>query len=165
MKVGFTFYFLGFNHQKALSIFSSQINDKGYVYKSINLKSAYDVLLLSKKSSDINFITQFNKLQKPINCFLITSHYLFGKIDSINFNQSKYAKNYLNSFKKLLYSPRRRKINSKAIRLKIFIEERLKIIFKSFVNKEYRIWLFKRLSDKNWQREKLVQLKLKKPLQ
>jgi len=159
------FYFLGFNHQKALSIFSSQINDKGYVYKSINLKSAYDVLLLSKKSSDINFITQFNKLQKPINCFLITSHYLFGKIDSINFNQSKYAKNYLNSFKKLLYSPRRRKINSKAIRLKIFIEERLKIIFKSFVNKEYRIWLFKRLSDKNWQREKLVQLKLKKPLQ
>ena len=159
------FSFLGLNHQKVLSIFSFQINDNGFEYKSVNLRSAYDVLLLSKKSLNLDYITEFDVLQKTINCFLITSHYLFGEIDSINFNQTKFAENYLNSFKKLLFSPLRQKINSEFIRLKIFVKQRLKIIFKSFVQKEYRIWLIKRICDKNWQREKLVQLKLKKPLQ
>lgn len=159
------FSFLGFNHQKVLSIFSSQINDNGFEYKSVNLRSSYDILLLSKKSPYVNYITEIDVLQKTINCFLTTSHYLFGELDSINFNQTKFAKNYLNSFKKLLFSPLRRKIISKYIRLKIFTRQRLKIIFKSFFYKEYRIWLIKRVSDKNWQREKLVQLKLKKPLQ
>lgn len=143
------FSFLGFNHQKALSIFSNQINNNEFEFKSVNLRSAYDVFLLSKISPDINYITEFNKLQKPINCFLATSHYLFGEIDTINFNKTKYAENYINGFKKLLFSPQRRKLKSKVITLKVFIHKMLIIIFKTFYQKDYRIWLIKRVFDKN----------------
>jgi hypothetical protein len=61
-------------------------------------------------------------------------------------------------------NPNKRKIYSRIIGIKLFLVKRLKVISKSFVNKEYRDWLINRISDKRWQREKLVQLKLKKPL-
>jgi hypothetical protein len=43
----------------------------------------------------------------------------------------------------------------------IFIKTRLSILYKSLFDKEYRDWMLKRILDKNWQREKMVQLGLK----
>ena len=123
----------------------------------------YDFLLINSKDTGTNFALRFNNLKTPILCFLASINYMFGDI-LIKVHQDRKVKQHLKQFKSLLYSPRKRKIYSKVIGIKLFLTSRLKVISKSFVNKEYRIWLFKRISDKRWQREKLVQLKLKKPV-
>jgi hypothetical protein len=46
---------------------------------------------------------------------------------------------------------------------KLNIKSRLDIIYKSLFNKDHRNWLIKRTTDKNWYKEKLVQVGLKKP--
>ena len=109
------------------------------------------------------FVYIYNNLKNPILCFLATADYLFGDL-GLAFNNNKKAQKYLKGFKSLLYNPRKRKIYSKVIGIKLFQTSRLKVISKSFINKEYRIWLFKRISDNRWQREKLVQLGLKKAI-
>ena len=38
---------------------------------------------------------------------------------------------------------------------------RCSIIYKSIFDKEIRTWLIKRITDKQWQKEKLIQLGLK----
>lgn len=157
------FSVLSYNDQKALCIFSNQINDNGFDYKSIGLKNAYDFLLLNEKEPSTDFALSFNKLKTPILCFLASVNYMFGDIIT-NMYQDRNVKRHLKQFKSLLHSPRKRKIYSRIISVKLFLKDRTKIVLRSFVNKEYRIWLFKRISDKRWQREKLVQLKLKKPL-
>jgi len=50
----------------------------------------------------------------------------------------------------------------KRIKRYLFLKSRLGIIYKSLIYKEYRVWLFKRVTDKNWYKEKLVQLGFKK---
>ena len=40
-------------------------------------------------------------------------------------------------------------------------EIRCSIIYKSIFDKEIRTWLIKRITDKQWQKEKLIQLGLK----
>ena len=157
------FSVLSIDDQKALSIFSNQINDYGHNFKSLGLKNAYDFLLLNNKKPGTEFALRFNKLQTPILCFLVSVNYMFGGID-IDVHNNKKVKSHLKQFKSLLHRPRKRKIYSKIIGIKLFLTSRLKVISKSFVNKEYRVWLFKRISDKRWQRQKLVQLKLKKPI-
>ena len=156
------FSVLGYDDQKALCIFSNQINDYGFDYKTIGLKNAYDFLLLNEKEPATDFALRFNKLKTPILCFLASVDYLFGDL-VLAFDNNKKVQKYLKGFKSLLYNPRKRKLYSRIIGIKLFLTSRLKVISKSFVNKEYRIWLLKRISDKRWQREKLVQLKLKKP--
>jgi hypothetical protein len=44
----------------------------------------------------------------------------------------------------------------------LFTKSRLNILYKAAVYKKYRVWLFKRVSDKSWQKEKLIQLGFKK---
>ena len=157
------FSVLGYNDQKALSIFSNQINDYCFDYKTIGLKNAYDFLLLNSKEPGADFTSSFNKLKTSILCFLASVNYMFGDIIT-NVYQDRKVKRHLKQFNSLLHSPLKRKIYSRIISIKLFLEDRTKIVLSSFVNKEYRDWLFKRISDKRWQREKLVQLKLKKPI-
>lgn len=157
------FSVLGYDDQKVLCIFSNQINDYGFDYKSIGLKNAYDFLLLNEKEPATDFALRFNKLKTPILCFLASVNYMFGDIIT-NMYQDRNVKRHLKQFKSLLHSPRKRKIYSKVIGIKLFLTSRLKVISKSFIDKEYRIWLLKRISDKRWQREKFVQLALKKPI-
>ena len=157
------FSVLGYDDQKSLCIFSNQINDYGFDYKTIGLKNAYDFLSLNSKEFGTDFTSRFNKLKTPILCFLASVNYMFGDIIT-NVHQNRKVKQHLKQFKSLLHSPRKRKIYSRIMGIKFFLAKRLKVISKSFVNKEHRVWLFKRISDKRWQREKLVQLKLKKPI-
>ena len=53
------------------------------------------------------------------------------------------------------------KIRHKLIKTYLFLISRLNIIYNSIIYKEYRVWLFKRVTDKNWCKEKLIQLGIK----
>ena len=143
------FSVLGYDDQKALSIFSNQINDNGFDYKTIGLKNAYDFLLLNEKEPGVDFALRFNKLKTPIHCFLASVDFLFGDLGLV-FNNNKKVRKYLKGFKRFLDNPKKRKFYIKIIRLRLFLVYRTKIILRCFVNKEYRAWLYKRVLARQW---------------
>ena len=93
----------------------------------------------------------------------LRSHILGDNKNEIMMGKAKFtALPYLSVFDSLLMNERLRKSKLKLKYIEIYIRERLTVIYKSLFNKEYRGWLLKRISDKNWQRKKMVQLGLKK---
>jgi uncharacterized membrane protein len=69
---------------------------------------------------------------------------------------------YLSVFNSQFTNKKTIKRRHKRIKTYLFLKSRLGIIYKSLIYKEYRVWLFKRVTDKNWYKEKLVQLGFKK---
>jgi hypothetical protein len=152
---------LGFEDQLALSIIAKQINDDGFHYKNIALRNAYDVFLLSKNVNAKHVISKFKTLGNPLNCFLASSYLTFGKVDSLAYEPTRETNQYLAIFNDLISDSNKSKARRKRIDRQLFIKSRLEILYKSIFDKEYRVWLFKRIADPNWQQEKLVQLGLK----
>ncbi|MDC0652359.1 hypothetical protein OAP29_02335, partial [Flavobacteriaceae bacterium] len=72
-------------------------------------------------------------------------------------------KKYLIQFNKFINDKKLAEQEFKKSIRKRMISKRIEIIFKSFFYKKYRVWLFKRITDKNWRKEKLIQLGIKKP--
>ncbi|MDD7913381.1 nucleotidyltransferase family protein [Polaribacter ponticola] len=60
---------LSYSNKLNLSIIASQINDRRYYYKTIALRNAYDVFLLSKKTNAKDAINSLKKLNQPLNFF------------------------------------------------------------------------------------------------
>jgi hypothetical protein len=154
---------LSFDNQLALSIIAKQINDSGFHYKNISLRNAYDVFLLSKKTNTIVAFDKFDKLKNPLNCFLASCYEVFNLPKSLEYNATDEIETYLHTFDEYLNDEILRNKSHKKTDRKLFIKSRLDIIYKSLFDKDHRNWLIKRTTDKTWQREKLVQLGLKKP--
>ena len=161
------FTVLSFKDKLLLSIIASQINDYGFEHKSLALRNAYDVFLLSKKTTAKKAFKKLNTLRHPLNCFLASCFEVFNKPESLQYTSSKKIKKYLYLFYELIYD---RNLAEQVIKKRIRKRTRKKltklkfeIIFKSFFYKKYRIWLFERITDKNWQKKKLIQLGIKKP--
>lgn len=153
---------LSFNNQLSLSIIAKQINDKGLHFKNIALRNAYDVFLLSKKTNAKTAFNHFKKLKNPLNCFLASCYEVFNKVDSLEYTNNKETEVYLKTFIEELDNDTLRKKRRKKNTRSIFIKKRFNIIYKSIFDKAHRDWLFKRTTDKNWIKEKLVQLGLNK---
>ena len=153
---------LSFDHQLVLSIAAHQINDLGYHYKSIALRNAYDVFLLSKKVDAKKAISKTSNLKHPLNCFLASCYEVFGELSSLVYEPTKETHRYLMIFNDLLLNIKKSNRRRKYIKKQIDMKWRFNILYKSFRQKEYRIWLFKRIADPNWRRKKLIQLGLKK---
>ena len=154
---------LSFENKLSLSIAASHINNNGFEYKNLALRNAYDVFLLSKKTIAKNAFKKLNTLQHPLNCFLASCYEVFNKPKTLLYTNSKNIEKYLIQFNKFIDH---RKLAEQEIKKRIrkrMIYRRIEIIFKSFFQKEYRVWLFKRITDKNWRKEKLIQLGIKKP--
>jgi hypothetical protein len=64
-----------------------------------------------------------------------------------------------------LYDDRLSNKRHQKTKRKLLIKSRLYNIYKSFFDTETRQWLIKRITDKNWYREKLIHFGLKKPKQ
>lgn len=154
---------MSFSNQLSLSIIAKQINNDGFYYKNIALRNAYDVFLLSKKTTAINAFDNFNTLKKPLNCFLATCHELFNKPESLNYLKTESTQKYLSDFYKYLSDENLQKKHFKKTSLNRFWRKRFGIIYKSFFDKAHRAWLIKRIADKDWHNQKLIQLGLKKP--
>jgi len=157
------FLILSFENQLILSIAAHQINDQGYLKKNIALRNAYDVFLLSKKTNAKDVFQQFNALQHPLHCFLASCYEAFNKPQSLTHINSTKIKKYLIQFNKFINDKKLAEQEFKKSIRKRMMSKRIEIIFKSFFYKKYRVWLFKRITDKNWRKEKLIQLGIKKP--
>ena len=145
-----------------LSIIANQINDNGFSYKTMALRNAYDVFLLSKKTKAMAAVNTLDKLKNPLNCFLAACNEVFNNVDSLEYNNTKKAASYLSVFNSQFTNPKATKRRHKFIKSYLFIKSRLNILYKSIIYREYRVWLFNLLIDKNWYKIKLVQFGLKK---
>jgi len=152
---------LSYANKLNLSIIANQINDSCSYYKTMALRNAYDVFLLSKKTNAKNAVNTLDKLTRPLNCFLAACYEVFNKVDSLEFNETTQTASYLSVFNRQLINSRKTKRQYNRIKTYLFIKERLIILYKAILYKDYRVWLFNRLTDKNWYKEKLIQLGIK----
>ena len=153
---------LSYSNKLNLSIIANQINDDVFYYKTMALRNAYDVFLLSKKTSAKAAVNALDKLSHPLNCFLAACYEVFNKVDSLEYIKSRETTLYLSIFNSHFTNPIRRKIQYTHIKIYLFTKKRVKILYKSILYKEYRVWLFKRVTDKNWYKEKAIQSGIKK---
>ncbi|MDA8957063.1 nucleotidyltransferase family protein [bacterium] len=153
---------LSYANKLNLSIIANQINDDGFYYKRMALRNAYDVFLLSKKTSAKYAMIKLDKLSHPLNCFLAACYEVFDRVDSLEYNKTSKTTSYLRDFNSHFATPIRAKTQSRFIKIYLFIKSRLNIIYKAIIYKEYRVWLFNLLTDMNWYKRKLIQLGIKK---
>jgi hypothetical protein len=151
---------LSFANKLNLSIISNQITDNGFYYKTIALRNAYDVFLLSKKTNANDAVNKLKKLTNPLNCFLAACYEVFNKIDSLEYNKTAITDIYLKNFNNQFTKPIR--VQSKRNKIYIYIKRILYLIYKSIIYKDHRVFLFKCLTDKNWYNQKLLQFGIKK---
>jgi hypothetical protein len=152
---------LSYANKLNLSIIANQINDNGFYYKTIALRNAYDVFLLSKKTNAKDAVNALDNLTNPLNCFLAACYEVFNTVESLEYNKTKNAASYLNIFNSQFISRKTTKRRHKRIKMYLFLKSRLNMIYKSIIYKEYRVWLFNLLTDKNWYKRKLIQLGIK----
>ena len=154
------FNILSFKNQLSLSIIASQINDLGFKHKSLTLRNAYDVFLLSKKTTAKNAFKKFNRLENPLNCFLASCFEVFNKPVSLQYTCSKKIKKYLDLFYKYindrkLAEQKNKKTYKKETRKKL-ISYRFRIILYSFFYRKYTSHLVKKILNRFWRKEKLI---------
>ena len=152
---------LGYANKLNLSIIANQINDNGFYYKTINLRNAYDVFLMSKKTNAKDAMNTLDKLSHPLNCFLAACYEVFNKIDSLEYNNTKKTALYLSVFNSQLTNPKLFNRKSKFNKY-LYIKKILDVLCKAIIKKRYRVFLFNRLTDKKYYKEKLIQLGIKK---
>ena len=150
---------LSYANKLNLSILSNQINDNGFYFKTMALRNAYDVFLLSKKTNAKKAVNSLDTLNHPLNCFLASCHEVFNYVNSLEYNKTKMVTSYLSDFNSQFIKPIRGQ--SKRIKIYLFLKRIFYILYKSIVSKEYLVFLFKSLTDKNWYKEKLIQLGFK----
>jgi len=148
---------LSYANKLNLSIIANQINDSGYYYKTMALRNAYDVFLLSQKTNAKDAVNTLDKLSHPLNCFLATCYEVFNKVDGLEFNETTKTASYLSVFKSQFTNKYRTRKRHNRIKSYLFIKSRLNVLKKFFLYKKYRVWLIKRLTDTNRYKEKLLQ--------
>lgn len=154
---------ISYQNQLCLSIIAKQINDSGMYYKNIALRNAYDVFLLSKRTKAKTAFNHLDKLKEPLMNYLAICFEVFNYSESLKYLLSDNTNLYKSTFYQYIENKKIRIKNQKSIDRKLTIKLKLKIIFKSIYNKGYRNWLVNKITKKNWQRKKLVQLGLRKP--
>jgi len=152
---------LSYANKLNLSIIANQINDSGFYYKTMALRNAYDVFLLSKKTNAKKAVNTLDTLSHPLNCFLAACYEIFNSVDSLEYNNTKKTASYLNIFNSQFSNPKTTKRRHKRIKIYLFLKIRLNLIYKSIIRKEYRVWLFNVLTDKDWYKRKLIKLGIK----
>ncbi|MDA9124870.1 nucleotidyltransferase family protein [Flavobacteriaceae bacterium] len=153
---------LSYTNKLNLSIIANQINDHGFYYKTMALRNAYDVFLLSKKTSAKAAVNTLDKLTNPLNYFLAACYEVFSNVESLEYNKNVKTTSYLSDFNSQFTNPKATKRRNKRIMRYLFIKSRLNVIYKLVVYKEYRVWMFNVLTDKKGDDLKLIKLVIKK---
>ena len=153
---------LSYANKLNLAIIANQINDSGFYFKTMALRNAYDVFLLSKITNAMAALNTLDKLRYPLNCFLAACYEVFNKVDSLKYNNTKMTASYLSVFNSQFTNPIQAKRQTKFDKIYIFIKRIFYILNKSITHTEYRVFIFKSLTDKNWYIQKLIQFGIKK---
>jgi hypothetical protein len=138
--------FLSWENQLVLTLIAIQINDYGQYYKTLSLRNGYDVFLLSKKVDSLQAIRRYSLLFQPLNQFLSLTQLVFNT-KSIVFESNAKNDQSLEVSKRILSDENFRKKHYKKTARRLYFKSRMQIILQAFVKKEYRYWLYKRVTD------------------
>ncbi|TXD45909.1 nucleotidyltransferase family protein, partial [Polaribacter sp. IC063] len=141
---------LSYANKLNLSIIANQINDSGFYYKTIALRNGYDVFLLSKKTNSKKAVQMLHKLTHPLNCFLAACSEVFHEVDSLAYEQTAQTAAYLKVFQRQFTDYRKTQKQHHRIKNYLFIKSRAAIVYKAILYKDYRVWFFRRVTDRNW---------------
>ena len=147
---------LSYANKLNLSIISNQINDYGFLYKTMPLRNAYDVFLLSKKTNAKDAVNSLDKLSHPLNCFLAACYEVFDRVNSLEYNKTKEVESYLSIFNSQFANINKTKAQNKIKKRYILLKFRLNIIYKAVTHKVYRVWLLKKLSSLDFYKRRLA---------
>lgn len=146
--------FLNYKHQLCMSIISTQVNDKGYLFKKVSLKNSYDVYLISKKINPKEAISGLKNLKPLLNYYLAISFEVLGKPKEILWYSNPKTINYINGFYKNLENNPLLKF--KTLRVILKIQNKLNIITKVIYEKKMRKWFFEIITSKKWLGPKFI---------
>ena len=139
---------LSYANKLSLSIIAHQINDNGFYYKTLALRNAYDVFLLSKKTNTKVAINLLDKLIPPLNCFLAVCNEVFNNVDSIVYFETVKTKKYLTTFKNYLSNSKRRKKHYFRVKKCLFMKSILITFFRLIFYNNYRSAVLKKIRNK-----------------
>ena len=145
---------LSYSNKINLTIIANQINDKGYYYKTIGLRNAYDVFLLSKQTVAGIAMGSLQILKEPLECFVASTFEVFNRPTSLQYISTKATTTFLKRFQIQLSNPSRTKRRHRILNIKILLQSRLEILWKAVFDRKTRKWVFYRLSDPKWYQEK-----------
>jgi hypothetical protein len=151
--------FLSYSNKLNLSTIVHQIGDNGFYYKNFILRQAYDVFLLSKKTNAKAAVNSLDKLTNPLNCFLATCYEVFNNVDSLEYDKNSKTASYLSDFNSQLTNSVKTKRKHNRIKRYLLIKSRLNLIYKCFINREFQVWLLNLLTEKEFYKRRLVELK------
>ncbi len=120
---------LSYANKLNLSIIANQINDNGFHFKTMALRNAYDVFLLSKKTSAKAAMNTLDKLKHPLNFFLSACYEVFNRVNSLEYNKTTKTALYLRNFNSHFSTPITTKIQSTHIKICLSTKNRLSIFF------------------------------------
>ena len=155
------FRVLSYQNKLNLSIIANQINDHGFDNKTMALRNAYDVFLLSKKTNAKAAVNALDKLSNPLNCFLAACYEVFNNVDSLDYNKKTKTTLYLTDYNNQLINSKQIITQFKLNKTYIFIKVLLNILYKSLFIREYRVLIFNLLTDIDLYKRKLNQLGIK----
>ena len=144
---------LSYSNKINLTIIANQINDKGYYYKTIGLRNAYDVFLLSKQTVAGIAMGSLQILKEPLECFVASTFEVFNRPTSLQYISTKATTTFLKRFQIQLSNPRTKR-RHRILNIKISLQSRLEILWKAVFDRKTRKWVFYRLSDPKWYQEK-----------
>lgn len=153
---------MSLENQLCLSLVADLVNDDGQFYDNISLRNAYDVYLLSQKVNTLTSIEGLTDIFTPMNNFLAICQITFNS-KAFQFSKTKKSTRTIKHFLKIIDNADYRKSHFKKIKWKLFWRSRMRFVLKGITRKENRVWMYNRFRDRNWQRQKLVQLKILKP--
>ena len=160
------FAILSYENKLKLSIVAHQINDSGFRLKVISLRNAYDVFLLSKKTNAMIAVNTLDKLSHSLNCFLAACYEIFNRVASLEPNNTINTSAYLIAFNSQFSNSSRvrRRFRRRFCIIKTYryVGSNIINIYRNFLYKDFIFYFFKRLTDKNWYKEKGVQFGIKK---
>ena len=150
---------LSYANKLNLSIIANQINDNGFYYKTIALRNAYDVFLLSIKTIAKDAVNTLEKLTNPLNCFLAACYECFNRVVSLEYNNTKITESYLKIFNNQFANPIQTIKKHKRIKRYFFIKSRLNLIYMCILYNDCRLWLLNLLIEKEFYKRRLEKLK------
>ena len=140
------FHLLSAQNSLVLTCINKQLNDRGYQFKSIALRNAYDLFLQSKKTDSLQAIKQLNHAD-VLNNFLYSSYLLFNKPKSITYQNSENANKFVEKQWYWLENPEKYGRFKKITQFKILLKHRAGIIIKSLYNKKFRNYTISKIKS------------------
>ncbi|MCD8440292.1 nucleotidyltransferase family protein [Tenacibaculum finnmarkense] len=154
LKINNNVSVLSFKNQIKLTVFSKLINDDAFMIKNISLRGAYDVFLLGNKLQT-KIIIEDTHLSSELNAGLILYTTLLACPKNISFIASEENKKFLNKAIKALDINRTNSFKRKITLLYLRLKTRLTILIKALFSKSYFLFVFSKITDINWIKEKI----------